>query len=119
MAPQIYNFLHLTGVLMLFMGYGALLARSLAGSDDRRVRKLGSITSGIGLVLILVAGFGLLARVYDNVFHGWIIAKIVVWLVLGGLIVPINRKPAAALPLWWITLTLGVLSVIFVYFRPF
>lgn len=119
MAPQIYHFLHLTGILMLFMGYGALLARSLAGSDDRRVRKLGSITSGIGLLLILVAGFGLLARVYDGVFHGWILAKIAVWLVLGGLIVLINRKPAIALPLWWITIGLGILGVFFVYFRPF
>ncbi len=118
MSPQFYSVLHLLGVIMLFMGYGALLGRSMAGSDDKKVRRLGSITSGVGLLLMLVAGFGLLARLYDNTFHPWIIAKIVIWLVLGGLIVAINRKPSAATPLWWITLALGLLAVVFVYIRP-
>ena len=119
MSPQFYHLLHLAGVIMLFMGYGALLGRSLAGSDNVRVRRLGSITSGVGLLLMLVAGFGLLAKLYDNTFHNWIIAKLVIWLVLGGLIVIINRKPSAALPLWWVTLALGLLGVVFVYYRPF
>ena len=47
---------------MVFTGYGALLGRALSGSDCPSTKKLGSITSGIGLVLILVAGFGLIAR---------------------------------------------------------
>ena len=119
MSPQFYHLLHLAGVIMLFMGYGALLGRSLAGSDDVRVRRMGSITSGVGLLLMLVAGFGLLAKLYGNTFHGWVIAKIVIWLALGGLIVVINRKPSAALLLWWVTLALGLLGVIFVYYKPF
>ena len=47
---------------MLFLGYGALLDRSMTGSTDAKVKKLGSITSGIGLVLMIVAGFGLIAK---------------------------------------------------------
>ncbi len=118
MPPQFYYVLHMTGILMLFMGYGALLARSLAGGEDRRVRRLGAITSGVGLIFILVAGFGLLSTIHGNTFHGWVIAKIVVWIVLGAAIVAINRKPAAAMALWWITLGLGVVSSILVYYRP-
>ena len=104
---------------MLFMGYGALLARSMANSTDARVKKLGSITSGIGLVLILIAGFGLISKIYGNTFEGWMIVKLVVWLLLGGLIVLINRKPALAVTLWWTILGLGALSTIMVYLKPF
>ena len=51
---------------MLFMGYGALLARSIVRNDSKQLKRLGSITSGIGLVLIFVAGFGLMAKLYNN-----------------------------------------------------
>ena len=104
---------------MLFMGYGALLGRSMLGSDNSRVRKLGSVTSGVGLVLILVAGFGSIAKVYGNQFQTWMILKILIWLVLGGLIVLINRKPALAVPLWWTLIALGGLAAFLVYARPF
>ena len=118
MPAYIYHILHFIGILMLFLGYGALLGRSLAGSDDARVKKLGSITSGIGLVLMIIAGFGLVAKLYGNSFEPWMIAKVVIWFVLGGLIALINRKPALALPLWWVLIALGALAAVMVYARP-
>lgn len=119
MPPQFYNVLHFTGILMLFLGYGALLARSMAGSEDAKVKKLGSITSGIGLLLMIIAGFGLIAKVYGNTFAPWMIVKIVIWVVLGGLIALINRKPALATTLWWVLIALGALAAVMVYYRPF
>ncbi|MGB0416202.1 MAG: hypothetical protein ACPGKS_05090 [Coraliomargarita sp.] len=119
MPAYIYHILHLIGILMLFMGYGALLGRSMAGSEHAGVKKLGSITSGIGLVLIIIAGFGLMAKVYSNTFLPWMMVKLAIWVVLGGLIALINRKPALAVPLWWTILGLGSLSVIMVYAKPF
>ena len=104
---------------MLFLGYGALLGRSMAGSTDAKVKKMGSITSGIGLVLMIIAGFGLMSKLYGNNFEPWMIAKLVIWLVLGGLVALINRKPALAVPLWWGILGLGALAGIMVYIRPF
>ena len=61
MDPNFYQVLHIVGISMVFLGYGALLARSMAAPENVSVRKLGSITSGIGLLLILVAGFSLVA----------------------------------------------------------
>jgi len=119
MPPYIYHILHLTGIIMLFLGYGALLGRSMAGSDSPRVRKIGSITSGIGLFLIIVAGFGLISKVYGNNFQGWMVVKIVIWVVLGSLISLINRKPALATLLWWTLVALGALASVMVYVRPF
>lgn len=119
MPPAFYNVLHLVGILMLFMGYGALLGRSMSGSTDVKVRKLGSITSGIGLLLMIVAGFGLIAKVYGNSFQGWMIAKGIIWVLLGGLIAVINRKPSHAGLLWWAILALGAIASVLVYYRPF
>ncbi|HKK18608.1 MAG TPA: hypothetical protein VJ952_07985 [Opitutales bacterium] len=119
MPPYIYQILHLTGIVMLFLGYGALLGRSLAGSDDARVKKLGSITSGIGLLLIFVAGFALISKLGYSFSTPWIVVKIVIWLALGGLIALINRKPALAPAIWWLLVVLGALAAIMVYARPF
>ncbi|MFP4070154.1 MAG: hypothetical protein ACOCVJ_03480 [Verrucomicrobiota bacterium] len=119
MSAQFYNVLHFIGILMLFLGYGALLGRSMIGSDDARVRKLGSITSGVGLLLMIVAGFGLIAKVYGNSFEPWMIVKIAIWVGLGGLITAINRKPALAIPLWWTLVVLGATAAVMVYYRPF
>ncbi|PXA04290.1 hypothetical protein DDZ13_07085 [Coraliomargarita sinensis] len=119
MPPYIYHILHLTGLVMLFLGYGALLGRSLAGSDDARVKKLGSITSGIGLLLIFVAGFALISKMGYSFTTPWIIVKLVIWFALGGLIAVINRKPASAPLIWWLLVVLGLIAAIMVYARPF
>ena len=101
---------------MIFMGYGALLARSLIRSNDASVRKLGSVTSGIGLLLVFVAGFGMISKIGYSFTAPWLIVKILVWLALGGIIVLINRKPNLAKKLWWSILGLGSLAVIMVYY---
>jgi hypothetical protein len=119
MSHQIYQILHLLGILMVFTGYGALLARALSGSDCARTKKLGSITSGIGLVLILVAGFGSIAKLGYSISETWIIIKLIVWLALGGLIALINRKPCCASKIWWILLLLGAIAVSAVYWMRF
>jgi hypothetical protein len=116
MPVYIYQILHITGIIMLFMGYGALLARSLAGSDSAPVRKLGSMTSGIGLLLILIAGFGMISKFHYSFSAPWLIVKMLIWLALGGVIVLINRKPKLAKPLWWSILGLGTLAIIMVYY---
>jgi hypothetical protein len=119
MPPYIYHILHTTGIIMLFLGYGALLGRSLAGSDDAKVKKLGSITSGVGLLLMFVAGFALISKMGYSFTTPWIIVKIVIWVALGGLIALINRKPALATVLWWALIALGAIASIMVYARPF
>lgn len=115
MPAYIYHILHLTGIIMLFIGYGALLGRSLSGSDSAQVKKLGSITSGIGLLLILIAGFGLISKMDYSFTAPWILVKLVVWVALGGLIAAINRLPAMAATLWWVIIALGVLASLMVY----
>ena len=115
MDPNFYQVLHIIGISMVFLGYGALLARSMAAPENVSVRKLGSITSGIGLLLILVAGFGLVAKLGYNYTENWILVKFVIWLLLGGLIVLINRKPQLAMLLWCLLIAMSATAAIMVY----
>lgn len=48
----------------------------------------------------------------------WILVKLVVWLILGGLIALINRLPGLAWLLWWVLIALGGVAAYMVYARP-
>lgn len=115
MDPSFYQVLHIVGISMVFLGYGALLARSMAAPENVSIRKLGSITSGIGLLLILVAGFGLIPKLGHSYTETWILVKLIIWLILGGLIVLINRKPQLAMLLWCLLIALSATATIMVY----
>ena len=116
MPIHFYQILHIAGIIMIFTGYGALLACSLIKSDDASVRKLGSATSGIGLLLVLVAGFGMMAKLGYSITTPWLIVKLLIWFTLGGMTALINRKPELAKMLWWVILGLGLLAAIMVYY---
>ena len=86
MDPQLYKVLHLAGVVGLFTALGALIATPADGD-----RKLGNILHGISLLLILVSGFGLLAKLWANHFSWWVYPKLIIWLALGAM-VGISKK---------------------------
>jgi hypothetical protein len=118
MPYQFYQIIHLIGVFMVFIAYGGLIVRSATGSQDRGIRRLGVLTSSIGLFLILLGGFGLLARLNYG-WPGWVLVKIVIWVVLGALIAVINRKPEYSQLTWWTTILLGVIALLLVVLKPF
>jgi hypothetical protein len=117
MKYQIYQILHLTGVLMVFLAYGGMIVRTATRSDNPGLRRLGALTSGIGLFLILLGGFGLQA-VQNYGWPTWIIVKAGIWFVLGALIALINRKPEVSQFTWWFTLLLGVVALLMVVLKP-
>ena len=116
MPVNFYSLLHLTGILMVFIGNGSLIGLAISKVDNPEVKKLGAITSGIGLALLLVAGFGLITKLGYSYTSTWIVVKMIIWLLLGSLVAFINRKPKWAKLLWWITLLLGLIAVLMVYF---
>jgi hypothetical protein len=89
MNPLLYKVIHLAGVLGLFTSFGAILASSGACET---CRKGATIMHGISLLLLLGAGFGMLAKIYQNQFYGWVIAKLVIWVLLGVAPVLAKRK---------------------------
>jgi hypothetical protein len=113
----IYKNLHLLGVFMILVALGGLILQQIQATTREQVwRKPMVITHGIGMVLALVGGFGMLAGMP---WQGWVIGKIIIWLVLGVLVALIGRAPALAKPLWWVTIALGAIAAYLALNKPF
>ena len=104
-----YKIIHLVGIAALALGVGGMMA----GGNNR---KIFSILQGIALLVMLVSGFGLLARLHLGFPH-FAMAKIVLWVVLGAmpmilrrLRVPIIAGIAVSLTLVGILAWLGVVK---------
>jgi len=86
------------------------------GEGDRP--KLLSIFHGVGLVLLLVAGFGMLARLGIMwPWPGWVIVKVVLFAILGGF-PALSRRFDAGLG-WWIAIILILLAAWTGVMKPF
>lgn len=121
MAIIITRVLHFLGLIMVFLSLGGALVHAInGGAREHAWKKQLSIFHGLGLVLLLVAGIGLTHGLgYKGNWPGWVYAKIVVWLALGGVTVPIIRRPELARSLWWAVLALGLLAVGLAVAKPF
>jgi hypothetical protein len=97
MSADFYTFLHHFGLILTFVALGGLGALSLMGQPTAKPRPVFVALHGTGLVLVLVAGFGWLAKLGYG-FPAWAIVKLLVWVGLGAIIVPLKRKPALAKP---------------------
>ena len=117
MSYQTYNFLHLIGVIATFMGIGALLARAALAPNNRTMRVWGAVVAGVGLLLLLVAGFGMQAKGPYG-WPVWMLAKIVLWVLLGGMLALINRKPKWNSLFWIAVFILAVAAVWLGVFKP-
>ena len=108
MGMHICKILHLIGVMVLFLGFGGLIIRSAMATnkDDKRFVKFTTITHGVGLTLVLLGGFGMLGMGKIG-FPGWVIFKLMIWIVLGGLIVVAKRMSLLSMPLWILVIILG------------
>lgn len=118
----VYKLIHQVGLAGLFLSFGGLIAHAMNGGtrDNNRARGLLAATHGISLLLILVAGFGMLAKsgmISD--FPGWVIAKIAIWLVMGALIVVPKRMPGAAKALWFVIPLIVAVASFLVLRKPF
>lgn len=121
MDIQIYRLMHVVGLMMVFLGLGgaAMIARGGHGKEYPG-RKMPAATHGVGLLLLLVAGFGMLARLGIHwPWPGWVVLKVVLWVFFGGVSALFIKKPQLATPLWWVLVLLGGLAGYAAFFKPF
>jgi len=86
--------------------------------ETNKARKWVAITHGVSLLLVLVAGFGMLAKSARGPSAEWpyyIPIKLGVWFVLGGALVLFYRKPEWAKALWIVLPALGGLVAAMVF----
>lgn len=115
MNPLIYKFIHLAGVMGLFTVIGTLIA---ARKDNWA--KSTSMLHGISLLLVLLGGFGLVAKLYGNDFsQGWIIAKLIIWVLFGALLPLAKKQVLPSSTLITASLILGTIAAYLGIFKPF
>ncbi len=107
---SVYKLLHLCGVFMAILAIGGAVAAALSvGDNSRSLKRVVAITHGIGLVLALVGGFGLLARI--GVAHGsmpaWVMLKLGIWILFAGGLTMVRLVPKLSVPLWILTIILA------------
>ncbi len=116
---RVYLFLHLFGIFLLFGSLGGLALHVMNGGDkeSNASRKLIMMSHGISLIVILIAGVGLLHRGFGSFADGWVHAKLGIWLLLGAAPAIIYRVPSAVKMLWFILPLMGGLAFYFAKFK--
>jgi hypothetical protein len=118
MSLEFYKVLHIFSVLLLFISLGTIAAAGI--SQDGRLRRLAGVAHGVALALILVAGFGLLAklRMFGSI-PGWVLIKFGLWFVLGLAVVPFRRRPQWTVWLWPLLPVIGGVAAWLAVTKPF
>ena len=113
-----YKLLHLIGLILLFLGLGAML---LGAHAEREGKPKGAVAlHGVGLFIMLVGGFGMMARLGIHwPWPGWLIAKLGVWLIIGALPLGVRRQVIPRGPAWLIAAALGALAAWLAISKPF
>ena len=117
MSYAVYKVLHLLGLMLLFFALGGYTLKGKPEAKSERI--LLAVCHGVGLLLMLVAGFGLLARLGFKGAPGWAWAKVGVWLVFGAAPMVIKRTPERVRPIWAVLSWLGTLAAYLAIAKPF
>ena len=121
----VYRLVHFFGIFLLLTALGGGVMRAILGEGGTeaeraaagRTRRLIAISHGVALLLILVGGFGMLARL-DIGFPMWIVAKLAIWLLLGAGLTVAYRMKASARLVWFAIPVLGLLAAWLAYVKP-
>ena len=102
---EIYKLLHYAGIFTLLFSFGSLFT-------GEKSTKGAAIGHGIGLLLILVSGFGMQA-VYKLGFPVWLIIKLVIWITFGGSMVLAKRRVIKGITAWIVIISLAICAAYF------
>ncbi|TDJ47396.1 MAG: hypothetical protein E2O48_03675 [Gemmatimonadetes bacterium] len=122
-SQDVYWYLHILGVGLLILSVGGVTLHAMSGGTKETSggKAMAAASHGIGLVLILVAGFGMLARMglMAGGLPGWAWAKVVIWLSIGLLFMVPYRKPEISKLVWFGTVGLMVTAAFLAHAKPF
>jgi hypothetical protein len=121
MSFQFYKVLHMIGLMTLFFGFGGLLVATYAGIVlSKKARIMTMVTHGVGLLLILISGFGMAARLgYMAQLPSWIHAKLLIWVLMGAGIALVKRRGQIGWPITVLLIGLGGTAAFIAVNKPF
>jgi uncharacterized membrane protein SirB2 len=111
MNPLYYSLLHLFSLFVLtahtFMAFG---------NPDPANKKRTMMITGIASLLVLVSGFGLMAKLHPTEYGSlWVIVKLFCWLGLSALAGVVYRRPHLRSTLAAVALGLILVALFMVY----
>lgn len=107
MDPTTYKIIHIAGLLGLFSALGGLIAADVRKPATLRYFVM---VHGLSLLLLLVSGFGMQAKLYYSMGSTWIIAKLIIWALLGAALVILKRRLIPVGAAWLLIIVLGVVA---------
>ena len=123
MPYPVYKLLHFLGIFMVLTVLAAASMHVLRGGTraDNPYRKALGTAHGVGAFLILLGGFGMLARL--GIMHGglplWAYLKLAIWVALSGAIAVVYRGPGLARALLLAVPLLALLAGAIALYKPF
>jgi hypothetical protein len=87
MNPELYRVIHVSCALLLYLSLGAVVF----GPRDEKPSKLAMALHGLALLLMVVAGVGVVHKDPDVDWGNWLYAKIGCWLLVGALPVLVRK----------------------------
>jgi hypothetical protein len=111
-----YTFYHVIHIFSLFYFVGLLFAGFSNPSPEKK--KFILRATGVAMLIAFVAGFGLVARTGGE-WSGWVITKIVLWVILIGLPGLAFQNTSRIPALKWVARAAVLAAVILVSVKPF
>jgi hypothetical protein len=123
LSYQFYKLIHFLGIWVLFFSFGAgyLYLKDQAAKGLKEVRpKVVVISNSVGLVFILLGGFGMLARLGIHwPWPNWIALKFAAWVLLGFTMMIVKRRLVPPVAFAGLALLIATLAGYLGIWKPF
>lgn len=116
---SIYRVIHLAGVIFLLFSLSSLII--LSKNKISGGKTIFSAVHGISLFVIILGGFGLLARlgiVHGSDWPNWVWAKLIIWVIMGVSVYFIKKYPDYSNYFWILIPVLAIVSAYLAVNKP-
>lgn len=116
---EFYKMVHFLGLFLLISGLTSLLALAWANQELKgKIKTFAFATHGIGLLFLLISGFGLLARLQLMPMPTWAYGKLLFWGLFAVVISLVKRKGKLGFPIYAVLLALFFGAAYLAVFKP-
>lgn len=120
MTYEFYKVLHFVGFFLLLSGLMGVFFTVWSGASlQGKVKSVSFALHGLGLLFILVSGFGLLAKLgYMQQMPTWVYFKIAIWMFFALAISILKRKGQMGMPLYVLLLLVYAFAAFLGVYKP-